>query len=69
MRLARDVGSEPIQVTRDRNEYEHEVNVIVPYFNLSELAVIAYDGQKTVVSPLVIRLAGPTRYEYDKVVS
>lgn len=28
--------------------------------------MIAYDGQKTVVSPLVIRLAGPTPYESDK---
>ena len=58
-----------IQVTRDRNEDEHEVNVIVPRFNLSEPVVIACDGQKTVVSPLVIHLEGPTRYESDKVMS
>ncbi|XP_050916698.1 uncharacterized protein LOC127131850 [Lathyrus oleraceus] len=57
-----------IQVTRDRNEGEHEVNIIVPRFNLPEPVVIAYDGQKTDVSPLVIRLAVPTHYESDKVV-
>lgn len=27
--------------------------------------MIAYDGQKAVVSPLVIHLADPTPYEYD----
>lgn len=57
-----------IQVTRDRNEDEHEVNIIVPHFNLPEPIVIAYDGQKTVVSLLVIFLAGLMPYESDKVV-
>ncbi|XP_050888699.1 uncharacterized protein LOC127093840 [Lathyrus oleraceus] len=57
-----------IQVTRDKNEDEHEVNVIVPRFNLPEPVVIVYDGQKTAVSPLVICLEGPTPYESDKVV-
>ncbi|XP_050877776.1 uncharacterized protein LOC127081573 [Lathyrus oleraceus] len=56
-----------IQVTRDRNEDEHEVNVIVPRFNLPEPVVIAYDGQKTAVSPLVICLVGLTPYKSDKV--
>ncbi|XP_050877328.1 uncharacterized protein LOC127081085 [Lathyrus oleraceus] len=57
-----------IQVTRDKNEDEHEVNIIVPYFNPPESVVIAYDGQKTVVSPLIIHLASPTPYKFDKVV-
>lgn len=57
-----------IQVTRDINENEHKVNVIVPRFNLPEPVVIAYNGQKTAISPLVICLAGPTPYESDKVV-
>ncbi|XP_050909093.1 uncharacterized protein LOC127122859 [Lathyrus oleraceus] len=57
-----------IQVAMDRNKYEHEVNTIVPRFNLPEPVVIAYDGQMTAISPLVIRLAGPTPYELDKVV-
>lgn len=30
--------------------------------------MITYNGHKYVVSPLVIRLVGPTPYEYDKVV-
>ncbi|KAI5431757.1 hypothetical protein KIW84_035795 [Lathyrus oleraceus] len=42
--------------------------IIVPRFNLPESVVIAYDGQKSVVSLLVIRLAGHTPYESDKVV-
>lgn len=58
-----------VQVTRDRNEDEHELNVIVPRFNLLEPVVIACDSQKTVVSPLVIRLVGLTPYEFDKDVS
>ena len=33
-----------IQLTRDRNEDGHEMNVIVPHFNLPEPVVIAYDG-------------------------
>lgn len=57
-----------IQVTKDKNEDEHKVNIIIPRFNLPELVVIVYDGQNTVVSPLVIRLVGPTSYESDKVV-
>ena len=51
---------------RDKNEDDHEVNVTVPHFNLPEPIVIAYDGQKTVVSPLVICLAGLTPYESGK---
>ncbi|XP_050890295.1 uncharacterized protein LOC127095683 [Lathyrus oleraceus] len=57
-----------IRVIRDRNEDKHEVNVIVPHFNLQKPTVIAYDGQKTGVSPFVIRLAGHTPYESDTVV-
>ncbi|XP_050920028.1 uncharacterized protein LOC127137625 [Lathyrus oleraceus] len=57
-----------IQVTRDINEDEHEVNVKVPRLNLPEPIVIAYNGQKIVVSPLVIQLAGPMPYKSDKVV-
>lgn len=30
--------------------------------------MIAYDGQKTIVSRLVIRLVGPTPYESDKAI-
>ena len=56
-----------IQVTRDRNKDEHEVNVIVPRFNFPEPVVIAYDGQKVVISLLVIRLEGHMPYESDKV--
>ncbi|XP_050890471.1 uncharacterized protein LOC127095887 [Lathyrus oleraceus] len=58
-----------IQVTRDRNEDEHEVNVIVPRFNLPEPVVITYDGQNTTISPLFIRMADSTPYESDKVMS
>lgn len=57
-----------IHITRDRDEYEHEINVIVPCFNLPKLVVIAYNGQRSVVSPLVICLASHTPYEFDKVV-
>ncbi|XP_050877163.1 uncharacterized protein LOC127080915 [Lathyrus oleraceus] len=57
-----------IQITRDRDEYEYGVNVIVPHFNIPEPVVIAYNSQKHVISPLVIRLAGPTPYESDRVV-
>lgn len=55
-----------IQVTRDRNEDEHEVNVIVPRFNLPEPVVIAYDSHKIVLSPLFNHLAGLTPYKSDK---
>lgn len=57
-----------IQITRDKDEDEHEVNVIVPHFNISKPIVIAYNSQKSSVSPLVIHLDGPTPYEFDKVV-
>ncbi|XP_050878569.1 uncharacterized protein LOC127082379 [Lathyrus oleraceus] len=57
-----------IQITRDRNEEEHEVNIIVPRFNIPEPVVIVYNGQKPVVSPLVIRLTGLMPYESYKVV-
>lgn len=57
-----------IQVTRDINEDAHEVNIIVPRFNLLEPIMIVYDGQKAIVSSLVIRLGGLTPYESDKVV-
>ncbi|XP_050889248.1 uncharacterized protein LOC127094461 [Lathyrus oleraceus] len=56
-----------IRVTRDRKEDEHEVNVIVPHFNIPKPVVIAYDGQETAISPLVIHLTGHMPYEYDKV--
>lgn len=58
-----------IQVTRDRNKDEHQVNTIIPQLNLPESVVVGYDGQKTVVSPLVIHLTGHMPYEYDKVMS
>ena len=57
-----------IQITIDRVEDEHDVDVIVPYFNIPELVVIAYNSQKSVASTLVIRLSGPTPYESNKVV-
>ena len=57
-----------IQITKDRDEDEHEVNVIVPHFNIPEPVVIAYNSQKSTVSPLVICMTGPTPYEFDKVV-
>ncbi|XP_050909901.1 uncharacterized protein LOC127123744 [Lathyrus oleraceus] len=57
-----------IQVTRDRNEGEHEASVIIPRFNIPEPVVIAYNGKKYIVSLLVIRLAGRTPYESDKVI-
>lgn len=56
-----------IQITRDRDKYEHEMNVIVPHFNIPEPVVIAYNSQKSVLFPLVIRLEGLKPYEYDKV--
>lgn len=43
------------------------MNVILSRFNFPEPVVIAYDGQKTIVSLLVIRLVGPTSYESEKV--
>ncbi|XP_050896377.1 uncharacterized protein LOC127103140 [Lathyrus oleraceus] len=57
-----------IQIRRDMDEDEHEVNVIVPRFNIPEPVLIAYNGQKSIVFPLVIRLVGPKPYESDKVV-
>lgn len=57
-----------IQITRDRDEDEHEVNVIFPHSNLPKPVMIAYNGQKQVVSLLVIHLVSPTSYEFDKVV-
>lgn len=57
-----------IQITRDRDEYEHDVNVIVPHFNIPKPNVIAYNSQKSIISPLVICLVGPTPYESDKAV-
>ncbi|XP_050896675.1 uncharacterized protein LOC127103462 [Lathyrus oleraceus] len=56
-----------IHITRDRDEDEHDVNVIVSHFNIPKPVMIACDSQRTVVYPLVIRLAGPTPYESDKV--
>lgn len=57
-----------IQITRDRYEDEHELNVIVPHFNIPEPVVIAYNGKKSIVSLLVIRLAGATPFESDIIV-
>lgn len=55
-----------IQITKDRDEDEHGMSVIVPHFNIPEPIVIAYNSQKFFVSTLVIFLAGPTPYESDK---
>lgn len=55
-----------IQITRDRDEDEHGVNVIVPHFNILGPIVIAYNSQKPAISPLVIRLTSPTPYESDR---
>lgn len=57
-----------IQITRDMDEDEHGMNVIVPNFNILEPVVVAYNSQKSVVSPLVIRQVDPTPYESGKVV-
>ena len=38
-----------IEITRDKDEDEHEVNVIVPRLNIPEPIVIAYNGQKPVL--------------------
>ncbi|XP_050896594.1 uncharacterized protein LOC127103370 [Lathyrus oleraceus] len=57
-----------IQIRRDRDQDEHEVNVIVPRFNIPEPVVIELNGQKSIVSSFVIFLAGPTPYESAKVV-
>ncbi|KAI5407265.1 hypothetical protein KIW84_053500 [Lathyrus oleraceus] len=52
-----------------------DVNVIVPVFKTPERVVIQYDSSRSniidnkSVSPLVIRLAGPVPYAYDKAVS
>ena len=54
-------------ITKDRDEDEHVVNVIVPHFNILEVVVIAYNNQKYIIYPLVIRLTGPTPYESDRV--
>lgn len=67
-RFARNAGSKSYQIRRDRDEDEHEVNVIVSNFNITELVEIAYNSQKHVVSPLVICLAGSMPYEFHKVV-
>ncbi|XP_050889265.1 uncharacterized protein LOC127094480 [Lathyrus oleraceus] len=52
---------------------DRQIRVLPPQLAIvdtlsTEPVVIAYDGQKTVVSPLVIRLTGPTPYKSDKVV-
>lgn len=57
-----------IQIISDRDEDEHGMNVIVPHFDIPEPVVIAYSSQKSIVSPLVICLAGPTPCEFDIVV-
>ncbi|XP_050918505.1 uncharacterized protein LOC127135924 [Lathyrus oleraceus] len=57
-----------IHITRDRDEDEHGVNAMVPHFNIPKRVVIAFNSQKSVVSPLVICLAGHTPYESDIVV-
>ncbi|XP_050877126.1 uncharacterized protein LOC127080877 [Lathyrus oleraceus] len=57
-----------IQITRDRDEDEHGVNVIVPHFSIPELVMVAYNSQNSAASPLVIRLEGPAPYESNKVV-
>lgn len=57
-----------IQITRDRDEDENEVNVILLHFNIPEPVMIVYNGRKSVISPLVICLAGPMPYESDKAV-
>lgn len=57
-----------IQITRDMDEDGYDVNVIVAHFNIPKLVVIAYSSQNYVFSPLVIRLAGHTPYESDRVV-
>lgn len=35
-----------IQITSDRDEDEHGMNVIVPLFNIPKPVVIAYNSQK-----------------------
>ena len=67
-RLTRDIGSKSYSDYEGRDEDENEVNLIVPHFNIPKPVVIAYNGQKSIVSPLVIRLAGTTPYESVKVV-
>ncbi|XP_050909005.1 uncharacterized protein LOC127122761 [Lathyrus oleraceus] len=50
------------------DEDKHEVNATVPRFNILELVAIAYNGHKSIVSPLVIRLVGPMPYESGRVI-
>lgn len=57
-----------ILLERERDEDEYGVSAIVPHFNILEPVVIAYNSQKSVVSPLVIRQSVPTPYESDRVV-
>ncbi|XP_050919131.1 uncharacterized protein LOC127136637 [Lathyrus oleraceus] len=57
-----------IQIMRDKDEDEHDVNVIIPHFNIPEPVVIASSSQKSGVSPLVIHLTGPTPYESDRAI-
>lgn len=57
-----------IQITKDMDKDMHDVNVIVPHFNIPKPVLISYNSQKYVVSPLVIRSEGPTPYESDRVV-
>lgn len=57
-----------IKINRDRDEDEHGMDVIVPHFNISEPIVIPYNSQKSIISPLVIRIVGPTPYESDRVI-
>lgn len=57
-----------IQIIRDGDEDEHEVNVIIPHFNIPEPVVLVYNSQRSSISPLVIRLEGLAPYESDKVI-
>ena len=58
-----------IEILQNRDE-DDEVNVISPVFRIPEPVVIRYDGSKHKASPtLIIKLAGPVPYSFDKAVS
>ncbi|GAU10701.1 hypothetical protein TSUD_426420, partial [Trifolium subterraneum] len=63
-----------LQVTYKRNEDENpndgndEVFVIIPEFDIPERIEVAYNSQRSIVTPLVISLPGPMPYISEKAI-
>ncbi|GAU52030.1 hypothetical protein TSUD_418580, partial [Trifolium subterraneum] len=63
-----------LQITYKRNEDEDpndgngEVFVIIPEFDIPEHIEVAYNSQRSIVTPLVISLPGPMPYNSEKAI-